>query len=229
MSELLWFHAFGHGMRPKEFLRILYDGLRPKAGSQTQKWEDALDISPHCVYFYLGIADKGFGTTGLALPFSDVRGWLSPFDSGMLVEAHKPICERTPAEKVVYLNAATFPTARAPELIAKHPGAQLADYLDGKRPPHEGPHEHWPSIPAAPLWRENGWKAWLWEARVPNGTSVRTLVQWTCPGEDFDEAVEVLETTYSHDPVWVKAMFDCHFNGGVGPMWDALRDRQLAP
>jgi hypothetical protein len=116
---------------------------------------------------------------------SDVpEGRISPFDTGGLVNHHRPVCEwrLDPTKRTHYLRAFSFDSSALAENLSKYPGESQPTYLRGERPTADGPHEVWTQGPEANLWSDeaNDWRAWAWEWRGRTLPVADRLVAWSC-------------------------------------------------
>ena len=197
----------------------------------TKQIESQLGIpSPH-VYAYLGNAKEAFGRCALVLPQDALAGFVSPFDTGGLVEHIKPPCDWDDAKRREFLEQYTWPTTELPGLLEAYPGtnhSQQLAYIHGECPSASGFHDLWDGLPAAALWDENDeWRAWTWECRVPDILPVgEALFRWTCPPEMYAE----LQSHARSDPANKDAylfLLRRYVRGGVARLVETLRRHQV--
>lgn len=227
---MLWFHAT---RRPSldHYVAILRTGCRPpppSAAGQTQQLELDLAISSPRVYCYLGRTLEQFGEFCVVFEPGRVPiGEMCPFDSGGLVRKIRPISDWDAEARAEYLSALTFATSELRDRVSGYPADRVDQYLQCERPVFEGPHEVWPQLPVADIWRQGtDWRAWTWEGRwevLPVAGCVRA---WTCAPAMFMDIVERIESA-TDLPVGVVDDFLARFRpGGVGALVADLRAEQ---
>jgi hypothetical protein len=232
VKRLLWFRAFN---RPtmEDVLGVLRDGDRPHPdpASGTRLNEENLEISPPCVYMYLGRTLEEFGKNAFTLMYDGFSGTISPFDTGGLVRKIKPLCDWCRDDRNAFLAAYSWSSDEMSELFRAFPGddeASICRYLDGERPDGGGFYEAVPEdLPEADLWRENdSWRAWIWEGRCPSHLPIGSrLHRWTCPPEVFAEFQEVA-VTRPDDLPWSVFLTERYVRGGVSHLIQSLLDEQ---
>lgn len=232
-SRLLWFHAFDR-KTPKDVTQVLRGGPdpHPDPNTSTRRREIRLGIEVPCVYAYLGKTCTSFGQRALVLDLAALRGVVSPFDTGGLVEHIKPVCEAdwNDQNRGDYISANTWPTEQLDSLLQAYPGRSVADYLDGHCPADEGPHARLPSGELkACIWNGsgNGWRAWTWEGRSTTTLRVgESLLGWTCSVDEFADLLAALEAASLdgvHSDADVLTWMDKYTEGGVSAIVAAFR------
>jgi hypothetical protein len=235
LSDYRWFHAFRRG-GAEEILEVLRNGPRihPDPNCDTRVHEGVLGINPNCVYAYLGRTIEKFGHAAMVLPVNAIKGKVSPFDTGGLVNKIVPVSAQPDATKRVFLNAYSWPSSKLSSLLPIHPtenSARVRRYLLGVEPPDAaGPHALWPNAKAtAAIWRsKNDWRAWTWEARSPEKFDVSRLEQWTCSPAVYSEIIDHVDALDPKSVSWFPALAARYVHGGVSNLVEQWKSRQAA-
>jgi hypothetical protein len=234
LPDYRWFHAFRRG-GAKEILDVLRDGpkIHPNPKCDTRVHETTLGIDPNCVYAYLGRTLETFGETALVLPINAIKGKVSPFDTGGLVNKINPVKALPDSDKRVFLNAFTWPISKIPSLLSEHPTKQtrrVQRYLAGVEPPDaDGPSQLWPNSKAtAAIWRSNNdWRAWTWEVRSPEQFDVSRLEEWTCSPALYAEILDHVDAL-AGAANWFEDVASRYVHGGVSNLVEQWKSRQAA-
>lgn len=235
LPRYLWFHAFRRNSF-EDVLEALRQGPTvPTGATTTQQNEAELGISPACVYAYLGMPSEEFGDVAFALPAEALGGVSCPFDSGGLVRHIPPVNGWDTDRRRGFLSANSWPTASLPDRLNAYPGAspdRVRDYLDGKRPIHNGPHEVFPPPSEqfiAPIWRDGtSVSAWLWEGRVPGRLPAGvSLHRWSCASSAYHDLIRHTEGVTDPDEIaWLEWLLARWVKGGVAALGRTLRSFQ---
>lgn len=232
MSKLLLFHAFRRNAAA-DIVEVLTVGPRPSpdVNCTTQRNERELDINPPHVYAYLGKTVPEFGNAAFAIGDGTIKGDISPFDTGGLVDHIHPVRDWPRNDRRAFLRANTWPSGRLHAQLERYPGTavhEIAAYLDGERPSQPGPSAVFANPPPASTWSDarNIWPAWTWELRVANilALSAADLVNWTCPAAMFNDVYEELLRSNHAD---AGTLLGKYIEGGVSRMVERLRAVQV--
>lgn len=234
MPDYRWFHAFNRNSAG-EVLDVLRNGpkIHPDPSCATRRHEATLGIKPNCVYAYLGRTLETFGETVVVLPAKAVKGKVSPFDTGGLVNKIDPVRGLSDSDKKTFLNAFTWPATEMASLLTKHPTgkkAQVESYLAGVDPPAAaGPSIIWPHPKAtAAIWRaRNDWRAWTWEVRSPAHLDLSDLEQWTCSPALYTEIMDHVDSL-GRAGAWFKDIAERYVHGGVSDLVEQWKAKQAA-
>lgn len=209
-------------------------GFKPDPKCRTRRNEEALGLEPHA-YAYIGRTVPSFGMVAFALPLDGLDGVMSPFDTGGLVEHTPPVSDWSEEERRKFLAAYTWATRNRKAPLEKYPTAARAKilaYLDGRKPPHEGPHLLWPTKAVATIWRTDaaGWPAWTWEGRCPKKMKLtREVHAWSCTAPLYERICEHAETvTDRKEQRFLDDLLVKYVRGGVSQMVVNLREEQAA-
>jgi hypothetical protein len=230
-ERLLWFHSFNRG-DPQSIADVVArgPGPNPATDSTTFANEAALGLAAH-VYAYLGRTLEKFGARAIVLAQDGLRGDISPFDTGGLIDRIRPISESGLDEKVDFLRSYTWESTRILDVLGCYPGDDLDGYIIGKRPCVSGPHEVFPgrTLNQPEVWAHSGnwWQAWTWEGRSRDRLDTQhCLVRWTCRPEEYADLVVAVEKTVS--PVQFEKIVTMYFEGGVSVLMAHYLTVQLA-
>jgi len=176
---------------------------------------------------------EAFGDVAMVLPTNAVKGKVSPFDTGGLVNKIDPINGLTEGEKRTFLNAFTWPISKMPSLLQVHPTdkkAQVLKYLDGISPPSAaGPSVLWPNAKAtSAIWNaKNDWRAWTWEVRSPEQVDASKLEQWSCSTTLYTDILDYVDSL-GHSASWFGDIAARYVHGGVSDLVVQWKARQAA-
>jgi hypothetical protein len=230
VKNLLWFHAFRRSS-VEDILHALRTGPVPPPAtvvSKTSVNERRLGL-PSSVYAYLGRSSELFGANGFAVPLSSPKGSISPFDTGGLVDHIDPVNGWDDAERQGFVGDYSWTDAALIECLSSHPTpAGVIDYLDGREPPHTGPHALWVGRQAE-IWKPgvNQWPAWTWEIRSGKLTAGTDIVCWTCPPHIFSQ-IQIIADNTPADIDWFEFLFGRYEPGGVSQLLAIKRSAQEA-
>lgn len=211
-------------------MAVLRDGPMPLDAGSTRDAERALGIPVACVYAYLGRTLEAFGNSAIVVDDGAVRGHMSPFDTGGLVNNIAPVSGWPEASKRQYLASYSWPTAQFDNVVALYPDGHAAGrsaYIAGSRPSVDGPHITWPGREEADIWASNNdWRAWTWEGRgsISAGAQLR---HWTCPPAVLAEITKYAErTSHADGGAWFEELLARYVAGGVSRLVRNLRAEQ---
>jgi hypothetical protein len=185
----------------------------------------------------LGRTHEAFGSAAISLQMSALKGRVTPFDSGGLVEHIVPVSEWSEDAQRSYLAHFSWPTEDLPTLLTLYPSAarpRRRAYLNCERPDEAGPHAVWPPNDdsfVASIWNEpNEWRSWLWEGRSEGQLPVDdALVAWSCSSTTYGSILEHTEQmSAASELAWVESLMAKFVPGGVSALIQDLRDAQEA-
>lgn len=232
-----WFHAFNRDS-VDETIGVLRNGptINPSPACTTRLNEVKLAIQPPCVYAYLGHPLPEFGDVVLSLPAQALRGTVSPFDTGGLVEHIAPVNSWPDDRRQEFLEQYSWQSDELPELLKRYPQntpPQRRAYLDASRPLVAGPHLLWPERRGAvtTIWADmsNERRAWLWEGRSHHQLPVDgDLVYWSCSSPLYGEIRERADDAGAADIEWFEELLSKYVKGGVSALVRDMRSTQEA-
>lgn len=216
-KKLLWFHGFKRDTA-KDIIDVIKNGIKPSPPekSGTRYNEETLGIEEPSSYAYLGTTTEMFGDCAVAMNLEPLDGTISPFDTGGLVKHISPVNSWPPDEKGQYLKQYSWHASAILLCLESYPSSLIAEYLNGSRPKHRGPHAVWGGERQANIWHDgsNGWQAWTWEMRVPAVLPVDgRLIKWTCSPEMFADIADYALNS-PHETSWYESLFQKYIPGG---------------